>query len=65
MKYIPISSQEKLTQKYAYDAVTVRENFWANKLIAEERAKKKKSNFMFDKQKTLFKVYKLYLYHSN
>jgi hypothetical protein len=27
MKYIPISSQEKLTQKYAYDAVTVRENF--------------------------------------
>jgi hypothetical protein len=28
MKYIPISSQEKLTQKYAYDAVTVRE--WAN-----------------------------------
>ncbi len=28
MKYIPISSQEKLTQKYAYDAVTVRE--WIN-----------------------------------
>ena len=28
MKYIPISSQEKLTQKYAYDAVNVRE--WTN-----------------------------------
>ena len=28
MKYIPISSQEKLTQKYAKNAVTVRE--WAN-----------------------------------
>jgi len=28
MKYIPISSQEKLTQKYAYDAVGIRE--WSN-----------------------------------
>jgi hypothetical protein len=28
MKYIPISSQEKLTQKYAYDAVGIRE--WVN-----------------------------------
>jgi len=28
MKYIPISSQEKLTQKYAYDAIGIRE--WLN-----------------------------------
>jgi hypothetical protein len=28
MKYIPISSQERLTQKYRYDAVSIRE--WAN-----------------------------------
>jgi hypothetical protein len=28
MKYIPISSQEKMTQKYAYDAVSIRE--WTN-----------------------------------